>query len=244
MSKSIPNLVVLRVHRNDAGVSIPFDKVYFARREDRPLIPRVFGFAMVLPVDDKLVTAIYMQRAKHITYSRFRRDDDAVRVPTGVDGRKMNKQQIQEWWEKEIMFKHDVENRVAVIPILTSRIRKRIHPRYLSSKNWFARQETGANTTTSRRGNRTVKEIDTSKLVPALSDMAYLATPFAAPADIIRPLCSECPRSLLHMQGKCIPGQNVCYKALDFNKIVAESVALIPEEHVIPENMERTYARI
>ena len=58
-----------------------------------------------------------------------------------------------------------------------------------------------------------------SSVKHAISELAYIATPEPAPNNIIRPLCSICPRQLLNLQGECIPGQLVCFKALDFNNI-------------------------
>ena len=207
-----PNVIVVKVHRNAAGTSIPFDKVYFFRRADRPLIPKIFGYALVLPIDDSLMTAIYDLKPKKLSHLRFRRDDDSMRVPTGIDGRKHKKDEIRAWWDEQVVAKHNLEDRVAVIPILTSKVRKRLHPRFLNSKRWFSRQDT------MKLGNKKSK-MDPTKLTPAISELAYLATTHEPPDDKIRPLCSICPRMPRHLQGECIPGQIICYKSLDFNKI-------------------------
>jgi len=209
-----PNVIVVKVHRNAAGTSIPFDKVYFFRRADRPLIPKIFGYALVLPIDDSLMTAIYDLKPKKLSHLRFRRDDDSMRVPTGIDGRKHKKDEIRAWWDEQVVAKHNLEDRVAVIPILTSKVRKRLHPRFLNSKRWFARQAEPPKT----RQNKPAK-VDVNTLTPAISELAYLATTHEPPDDKIRPLCSICPRMLRHLQGECIPGQIICYKSLDFNKI-------------------------
>jgi hypothetical protein len=212
------NVIVVKVHRNAAGTAIPFDKLYFFQRHDRPLIPKVFGYALVLPIDEALMSAIYGLKPKKLSHLRFRRDDDSMRVPTGIDGRKHKKAEIRAWWDENIVGKHNLEDRVAVIPILTSKVRKRLHPRYLNSQTWYRRQGEEAKKTgiSNRRGK---KEIDVSKLDGAISELAYLATPLPPPEDKIRPLCSICPRMLRHLQGECIPGQLICYKSLDFNKI-------------------------
>lgn len=221
---------MVKVHRNAVGTTIPFDKVYFFRRDDRPLIPSVFGYALVMPVDPALVEALYQLKPKKVSHLQYRRNDDAVGIATGLDGRKHNAQNIQDWWKTEVFEKYDLEDRVAVVPILTSKARKRLNPRYLSSKRWYNEQEQKKGRHKSNRPTPMFhvpgEYLDPRKKLPvqpAISELAYLATPLPAPDDKIRPLCSICPRMLRNLQGECVPGQLVCYKSLDFSKIGSDS---------------------
>lgn len=215
-----PNVVVVKVHRNAAGHSLPFDKIYFFKRDDRPLIPKLFQYALVLPIDEELLTAIYGLKPKEISHLKFRRDDDALKVRTQIgeedlDGRKHDRKKIQEWWTENIIEAHDFADRVAVVPVLTSKARKKRKPRYLSSKKWYDRQMKGRG----RASRQLMKTRGGDSIKGAISELAYLATPLPAPHDKVSPLCTICPRMLLHLQGECIPGQLICYNSLDFNKI-------------------------
>lgn len=196
------NVIVIRIQRSAVGITIPFDKLYFFRREDRDLIPSIFKYALVLPVDPTLMTALYTLRPNHVSHLKKQRDDKTQRVATGISGRQVSNAAVTTWWDNNIVKKYDLTERVAVVPILTSKVRKKRKPRYLS-----ARLKTGSG----------------EKRLP-ISELAYLATPEAPPDDKIQPLCTICPRMLLHMQGDCSPGQLACYKALDFNRIVLPEV--------------------
>ncbi len=222
-----PNVVVVKIHRNSAGYTIPFDKIYFFKRGDRELIPKIFGYALVLPIDEELLEAVFQLRPKSVSHHKFRRDDDALNIETMIDedkldGRRHSIAQVKAWWQDNVIDQHQFEDRVAVVPILTSKSRKKRNPRYLSTKKWFDRQMKGRGRARVQiRQSGTEGEI----LKGAISELAYLATPKEAPNDKIRPICSICPRQLLQLQGECMPGQLICYKSIDFNKIDDEVIA-------------------
>jgi hypothetical protein len=218
-----PNVVVVKVHRNQAGHTIPFDKLYFYRREDRDLIPKNFGYALVLPADDpSLSEEILKLKPKKLSHFKYRRDDAEMGKPLDLDGRKHSADYIAAWWRDNIVVPFDLWNRVLVIPILTAKVRKRLQPRYLSASRWFERQDPDAKTGRRRRSRRHLAMVPdgpvtaTTGLKPSINEMAYLATPHAEPYDKVSPICQICPRMLLHLNGECLPGQKVCFKALDF----------------------------
>lgn len=227
--KKKPNVVALKVQRSAAGTTIPFDKIYFFRRIDRPLIPKIFGYALVLPVDATLLSTICDLPPAHTSHLKFHRDDAALRVPTGIDVELAPKSKVQAWWNEQIIEKHNLQDRVAVVPILTSKVKARLHPRYLGALHWYTRQ--GDNKPLRRKSRfsrfsvRPLAAQLVANLAPAISELAYLATPEPPPNDKIRPLCTVCPRTLRRLQGECVPGQLICYKSLDFNKLIAKPQA-------------------
>lgn len=201
------NVIDIHIQRNIVGTVIPFDKVYLFDRADRELIPKIFGYAIVLPFSDDMRDVLYKLKVAEVTHKRFQRDDSSKKVEPLLDGESLDsKTDIRAWWDA-FALQHDLQNRVAVVPVLTSVARKKIRPRYISSHKWFTDQQ--------KRG----KSSRPLPVVQAISELGYLATPLAAPQDKIRPICSICPRMLMHLQGECIPGQAVCYKSLDFSEI-------------------------
>lgn len=230
-----PNVVVIKVSREVAGITIPFDKLYFFRREDRELIPKIFGYALVLPVSEELVTKIKRLRPKSLSHYKHQRDDEALHQPptiggTLLDGRTHSQNQIKEWWDTTLFVPEDLTERVVVIPILTKKVRKKIQARYLSSKKWYDRQKSQISAR-----NRYARKAAPQAIISALPEVAYLATPEAAPDDKINPICTICPRNLLQLQGKCTPGELVCYKSLDFNSITTTAELPVATEEELAE---------
>lgn len=201
------NVIDIHIQRSVVGIDIPFDKVYLFDRADRELIPKIFGYAIVLPFSEDMRKTLYKLKVAEVTHKRFQRDDTSKRVAPSVDGESLtSKVSVLAWWDA-FEQQHDLVNRVAVVPVLTSVARKKIRPRYIASHKWFTDQQ------------KRSKSSRPLPVVPAVSELAYLATPLAAPQDKIRPICSVCPRMLMHLQGECVPGQAVCYKSLDFSEI-------------------------
>lgn len=236
MSKA-PNVVVIKVSREVAGISIPFDKLYFFRREDRDLIPKIFGYALVLPVSEELVTKIKRLRPKSVSQYKHHRDDALLQQSpsiegTMLDGRSHSRAQIETWWDEKLFEPEDLMERVVVIPVLTKKVRKKLQARYLSSKKWYDRQKSRISASRRFRGRLSPSQNTqlSQQVVSALPEVAYLATPEAYPDDKINPLCTICPRNLLQLQGKCTPGELVCYKSLDFNKITVTAPLPVASE--------------
>jgi hypothetical protein len=208
------NVVVVKIDRNTAGTKIPYDKLYFFRYEDRHLVPEVFSFALVMPVDDDMKHILSGLSTKYVRdYTYHKSPDTNLGTPTPFTETRGTQRAISDWWQAHFE-EFDYENRVAVVPILPRAIRNKLAPTYLASPRWF--REIHAR---SRRNKRALNVLPAAKA--AISELAYLSTPFKAPNDKIRPLCSICPRLLLHVQGQCVPGQRICYSSLDFSQAVS-----------------------
>jgi len=200
------NVVVIKVKRTKAGASIPFDKIYLFTKEDEHLISDIFGYALVFPMSESLIDKlIELLPAKHSHYKQLR-DDAAVNVAVNTQGKKLSP-----WWEDTYIQPYGLRERLVVVPVLTGALRGKLHPRYLANKYWYLRRSGG------RR--RRYLPIANNPTGPAISDMAYLATPLEGQDGKITPICSICPRQLQQLQGECYPGQSVCLSALDFNSI-------------------------
>lgn len=214
------NILDIHIHRVAAGQTIPFDKVYLIMPEDKELVPKIFGYGIVLPLSEAIKDAIYQLRPASITRKHFRRNDDHKKIPATIadepiNGHKHNEAQVRQWWV-EFAAEVQLEKRLVVIPVLTSVARKKIRPRYLANQKWFA-----SNSQKNKKQRKNLPVVN--DIVAPLSEFAYLATPLADPFDKIRPLCSICPRMLRHIQGECVPGQPICYESLNFADIGGES---------------------
>lgn len=223
----IPNILVLRIGREFAGKTVPFDKIYFFPRTERELISKSFGYAFVMPVTSDLLKEIAKMPPAVISKLHAEREDNDLKIPP---------QGGKDWWEKNVFVPYAIEDRLAVIPILLLNRGSKKQAAYLTSKTWFGKQDK----TTSRRYSRRYRPVikinkpATVSFKPAFSELTYLATPRPAPNDKIRPICAHCSRSLLGLQQQCMPGMAVCYTALDFNSI--NEVDLIKPLDVEKEN--------
>lgn len=207
------SVLVIRIKRNTVGVSIPYDKLYFFTREMRERIPQFFRFALVLPVTEDLLDVISNEHPqKHINRHFHRNDTQATGELPEVGSDYVS------WWEANVIKPYALRSRVAAIPVLTRHRNEKEFPRYLASKKWYDLQE--------RKGRKTGT---TLPIIPAVSDYAYLSTPYAAPQDKIRPICTLCPRALLQLQGACLPGQLICYTNLNLAVLTGESSASVSD---------------
>lgn len=234
-------VVVVKVHRNQAGTKIPFDKLYFFPKSQADAIPRIFGYALVLPCEKSLLEELTRLVPKEVSAYRHRRDDALLNKSTALDGRSVTTAAVQSWWTVNILEPFDLTDRVVVVPILTSKIRKKINPRYLATPKWFEAPKSRGSRR--RRGAIATKPPEQKQ---AISDFAYLATPKPAPHDKILPICNVCPRQLLQLQGACSPGQAICLKALNFNDIGPGKQhgpdTPATDEHALEEAQEKSHA--
>ena len=216
------NILDIHIHRADAGTVIPFDKLYLIMPEDKDVIPKIFGYGIVLPFTEELKEALYTLRPASITRKHFRRNDQHKAIPAEINGKaivdgRFPPPAVRNWWV-EFGEEVDFTKRLVVIPVLTSIARRKIRPRYIANQKWFA-----SNNQQTLKRKKGLPVFNTTEVVQPLSDFAYLATPLKAPQDKIRPLCSVCPRLMRHIQGECVPGQLVCYDALNFADIAGDS---------------------
>jgi hypothetical protein len=211
-------VVVVKVQRASVGAKIPFDKIYFFPKSAAARISSIFGYALVLPLDSSLMMELEALAPSTVSHYGDRRDDDKVKQPV--------KDYNASWWHTQIFSRYAPENRLVVVPILTSTLRKKINPAYLMSTKWFDSNPVRKKPARARR-NRFKTPLP---VLSPISDSAYLATPLDAPHDKISPICSICPRLLMQMQGECYPGQLVCLKTLDFNAITTSKP--VPDDAV------------
>jgi hypothetical protein len=224
----VPVVIEVKIQRTQAGLVLPFDKIYLFRLEDEALLPRIFPYAMVMPM-----TRLFRERMQHLTprvlakkhpyRSKDPEDDHTELFPHTLNRSQRSKKQHQEvvdWWEA-FFEEHGVKNRLIVVPLLTKKIRKVIQPRYLSADGWptAIRLAHGHKPQHQKSRFNLQRPMD---MESPYDEAAYLITPNPPPYDKIRPLCSVCPRMLLHMQGECVPGDNVCYRSLDLNALDME----------------------
>jgi hypothetical protein len=212
-------VVVVKVHRSTAGAKIPFDKLYFFPKAKTDTIPTLFGYALVFPCEPTLMQEIVKLRPRILSAYRHRRDDALLAQRIDLDGRKDTPDTVADWWKTNILTPYDLTERVVVVPILTSKIRKKINPRYLSAPKWFNKEHSPTKSRRTKSRRRSLPVTDNAHAPQAISDFAYLATPLPAPNDKISPICNICPRQMLQLQGACTPGQAICLKSLNFNEI-------------------------
>lgn len=206
-------ILKVKIDRHTAGNRIPYDVVYLFPRNQRSLIARLFDYALVMPFEDSFKEVIFKLPLSKVSHLKQYRDDDAV-------GLAVQKTPNNPW--DELRTKYALDDRLVVVPLLMSKGLNKYKPRYITSKQWFIRllnkprRERHAQSKTALF-TQSMLATDVAKVPSAVSDLAYLLTPFPEPENIIRPICSICPRNLQHLQGQCIPGMQVCYETLNLN---------------------------
>lgn len=192
--EGIHHAYILRVKRADAGMKIPFDKVYLFHKNDRELLPRVFKDAMVFPLTQHWVTQItkvleVKPSFKAFAFNRF-----------GEDGllKRIQKQNPLVGIEKER------ENYVALVPVLFTKHGSKVMktPRHKGRKKvvsyaaYIVARPTRSGTV--------------SLMKQLLSARAY----FLMDGRAIKPICLMCPRHQYFLQGECTLGEQDCYTHL------------------------------
>lgn len=221
------NVVEVRIQKQKIGIKFPHDKVYFFTREDRSLIPKIFRFALVMPVTEDFLSALKQLPPRCISTHKFLRDDKEKKKPTHLTANTATKN--KEWWN-DLITEYDLINRVAVVPILTINKANKLKPQYLTAKQWFKRQGERFNDEKKKIRKRTARRRPPSAtkrsriFKPAVSELSYLSTPYEEPHNIIQPICSICPMAFKHLSGECTPGQKLCYENLNFSPTGAKEV--------------------
>ena len=180
------DLYCLRVKREAAGKTFPFDRVYMARNGEHTVFKKMFRYALVLPVEASLTNMLL----DHVeieagTSHTFNRDEEA-KPPTA-----------DEW--KELISSEDW---VLAVPILAKYVAANM-PRYLTAVGRY--RDPDHKKTKKRRRHIFASPID--EPFPALT---YLQTP----EQNIRPVCIACPNFINHQNGHCKLGEDICYTSL------------------------------
>ena len=203
------SIIDIHIQRNKIGKVFPFEKLYLMHKDDVELIPRIFQYAMVLPLRPDMLLKLKTLKPATVHLKHFARKDADLNKPVDMTAN-------PDWWDAFIET-YELKKRVAIIPVLVSTVRRIIRPRYLTSARWRKFKQNGANPTG-------------KNALVAYDEFAYLATPQPAPQNKIAPLCMICPRMLLQLQGECTPGDEVCYTSLNFATL-KESDASVSADH-------------
>lgn len=193
--EGIHHAYILRVKRTDAGMRIPFDKVYLFHKNDRELLPRVFKDAMVFPLTQHWVTQITKTLEAKPVFKAFAFN----RFGENVLLKRVQKQ------NPFVNIKEERENYVALVPVLFTKhgskaVKKAIRHKGRKKVASYAAYITARPT----RGST----IDLMKQL--LSVRAY----FLMDGRAVKPICLMCPRHQYFLQGECTLGEQNCYTHL------------------------------
>lgn len=233
-------IIKIKLPKGVVGTKVPFDLIYLITRDQRELVHQLFDFALVMPFETSFQELVYTLFPKHYSERGFERNDATLKLTISKEiqnetqsytTRNKRKSVASTWWAA-MVDTYDLKDRLVVIPLLLRQEQEKLLPRYLGTKTWMERQYVKQGH--ARRKTKSVSTLSAEQvktLLPVLSDLAYLATPYPAPNDKLRPICSVCPRSFQHLQGQCIPGMPVCYQHFDLSTILAPSqMPTTPEE--------------
>ena len=201
--------LILRVRRDLAGKTLPFDKLYFFHTSIGPTIARVFPYSLVLTLTadfTKMIQEVVKGCTAHEAFSLRRKDEKTVKAAFSADA-----------------FKDVFENRAkywAVVPTLYlphttkdiegAEISTESKPAYICAKpeRHYARDK-------SRRNRRTVSpaltEVHQRERMDKLQSVkSYLLVA----GEVYRPVCVACPNHMEVLNGRCFFGSQACYEHL------------------------------
>jgi len=203
----------LRVGKDTAGKSFPFDRVYIVNHDDRAVIEQLFRYALVLPIEGVLREQLESVQPREYRNRTFHRDDEenAAAKISQTDWKALF--QDGSW--------------IMTVPLLPKWMKKNM-PQYLVAEGWYARK------TEQVRGKGRVKQ---SSRESPFTNMAYLQTPHKK----IRPICVVCPRMVLHQNGDCNIGDKVCFESLPLGMVNHFEESLALPEHDVNVNEPEAY---
>lgn len=196
MKRELCRGFILRVNRSDAGIDIPFDKLYFFKKEDASLLPKVFKNAMVFPINVHLAKQIekVVQNNKEPSFKAFpfnRADEHTLLNETA---RYNPLEDIINTRKKYLVLVPVLFTKYGTRLLKDTRRKGRrkhsVFPAYL-----VARPNNGSTIHLMRR---------------ALSMRAY----FILDGKKVKPICLMCPRHQYWLQGECHIGETNCYTHL------------------------------
>lgn len=182
------DLYCLRVKREAAGKTFPFDRVYLARNGEHGVFKKLFRYALILPVETSLTNLLMdyveIEAGEAHPFNR----DDSTKAPTA-----------EEW--KELITS---EEWVLAVPILAKYVASNM-PRYLTAAGKY-REPADPSKSKKRRRRRAA----TGAVSEPFPTLTYLQTP----EQNIRPVCIACPNFINHQNGHCRLGEDICYTSL------------------------------
>jgi hypothetical protein len=194
------------IHKLKVAVSqvkhFPFDIVYIVDQSLQDLLPRLFPYSLVLPLNNDLVrrlSRVDVDETGSITACQ-----KSARTPADVrHGRAMLSCLISE---------ETLRRSFLVVPVLPrihartrSKRRKDRNPAYLVANRYRA-----GNFEKVGRGPFERVITRDAPFFHFFNDAAVMFTPRGPK----QPVCLMCPRHLEHVQGKCFLGEQVCYESL------------------------------
>jgi hypothetical protein len=196
LRKDLCRGLILRVERREAGMEIPFDKMYFFKKEDEPLFPRVFKNAMVLPINTELAKQItkVVSADKRLSFKAypFTRSGEQTLLNT------MSRQRpLEDIIDKRKEYR-------ALVPVLFTKYGTKL----LKGKRRKGRRKHSV--FPAYLIARPDREATVGMLRRALSVRAY----FILDGKAVKPICLMCPRHQYWLQGDCHMGEKICYTHL------------------------------
>jgi len=183
------DLYCLRVNRATAGKTFPFDRVYLTKNDQHSVFKKLFRYALILPVEQGLKNILldYVKIEAGETHE-FDRNDQAL-APVDDDWRLLL--ETNEW--------------VMAVPLLSKYVASNM-PRYLTAAGKY--RDSTQKKVPKRRRNRITSSI--AEVADPFPTLTYLQTP----EQNIRPVCVACPRFIMHQNGHCRLGEDICYTSL------------------------------
>lgn len=179
-------VVVLKLADTDFTLEPPFNKVYLFPNERKKDIGYFFKYALCM--NTKWLSAT-MTRLRTPPTSRFTLKKGNTEV--------QSQSNLKQW------FSSSLENRVAVVPLLTKRENKALRFKKLTSRRW----------------SENYLFIDAYKSL--FEDIEIIT-----PTGVVESICNGCPRQLLQLAGECHPGQPVCVETVDVRRLVRTNKAV------------------
>lgn len=199
--------VILRLHRNVAGMLFPWDCIYFFKRADEALLPQIFPCSLVIDTSSS-----FIRKLKHAFTSPY--------GDRGLD----NAFPMHRWEEEEAAARvrrkppmddvfMDPRRYVALIPTLHLRGRYgkkgQSGPVYLA-----ARLRTRAMKRHKGKFLSPTPDERLANLQHMMSNLVTAKSYFLHRGEKIQPVCLCCRNSLEFLDGRCTFGTPECYKNL------------------------------
>lgn len=181
----------LRVGKDQAGTKFPFDRVYIVNYEDRAVIDQLFRYSLVLPVEGALRKQLESVQPDSYANRTFDRDDDENAPVKIAHTDWVELFQDGEW--------------VMIVPLLPKWMKQNM-PQYLIAEKWYDQH-------TVRVAGKGKQK--TARRETPFTNRSYLQTPHKK----IRPICVVCPRMVLHQNGECQIGDDVCFTSLPLGMV-------------------------
>jgi hypothetical protein len=201
--------LVLRVRRDLAGKTLPFDKLYFFHTGMGPIIARVFPYSLVLTLTadfTKMIQEVVKGCTAHEAFPLRRKDEKAVKAAFSVDA-----------------FKDVIENRAkywAVVPTLYlthtmtdvegNEDPPESKPAYICAKpeRHYARDK-------QRHNRKTVSpELTQAHQRERMDKLQSVKSYLLVAGEVYRPICVACPNHMEVLNGRCFFGSQTCYEQL------------------------------